>query len=114
MIQIIAKRKKRITKEELKVIRTDIMQKNGLLKGQLNKDYKILIIIKATKDVTSKGILGRMGKGKGKVITKEAVVLKGQRIIILKPKKRSNLLKTIPLIRKLIRKYTYMCSTTRR
>lgn len=111
MIQLIAKRKKRITKEELKVLRTDIMQKNGLLKGLLNKDYKIIIIIKATKDVTSKGILGRMGKGKGKVITQEAVVLKGQRIIILKPRRNNeDGLKTSSgnLIRKLLRKYTYM------
>lgn len=108
MIQLIAKRNKRITKEELKVLKTDIMQKNGLLKGQLNKDYKILIIIKATKDVTSKGILGRMGKGKGKVITQEAVVLKGQRIILLKPKRNNTIRKTIPLIRKLLRKYTYL------
>ncbi len=84
-IGVIAKKNKRLTQEQINTIRQDINNQR-ILNIKLSKYFNIYIKIKPNKVITSKGILVRMGKGKGKIKTKGLYILKDMVCIELKLK----------------------------
>lgn len=62
-ISIIANKNKRITEEQIKSIKIDILNPKGLLGGKLIKIFKLKILLTPNKILTNKGILVRMGGG---------------------------------------------------
>lgn len=85
-ICIIARKNHRITEEQLKSIKMDLLTPKGLTGGKLVKFFKIKITMIPNKVLTNKGILVRMGKGKGKVKTSVLYLTRGTVCIELKPK----------------------------
>lgn len=110
-IGIIAKKNKRLTQEQINTIKQDINnQRNFNLK--LIKYFIINIKLKPNKVITSKGILVRMGKGKGKIRTKGINILKNTVCIELKLRNIKNNLNLTPsyiniLFSKFLKKYTF-------
>ena len=108
-ICIIAKKNHRITEEQLKSIKMDILTPKGLLGGKLIKLFKIKLMMKPNKVLTNKGILVRMGKGKGKVKTNVLYLTTGSICIILKPKIHNSLNPSIisKNLKKFLLKYSF-------
>jgi ribosomal protein L16/L10AE len=108
-ICIIAKKNHRITEEQLKSIKMDTLTPKGLLEGKLIKIFKIKIMMKPNKVLTNKGILVRMGKGKGKVKTNVLYLTTGSVCIILKPKNNITLNTSVisKILNKFILKYSF-------
>lgn len=102
-ICLIANRNYRITEEEIKSIKMDILTPKGLTVGKINKIFRIRILMEPNKILTQKGILVRMGGGKAKVKSKVLYLTKGKICIELIPK-ISVFNKT--LVSKLITKFT--------
>ena len=102
-ICIIAKKNHRITEEQLKSIKMDILTPKGLLEGSLLKQFKINILMKPNKVLTNKGILVRMGRGKGKVKTYVQYLPLGTICILLKPKE--NIIINSSVISKILNKF---------
>lgn len=125
IIGIIGKRNKKITQEQINTIRQDInniqspTQIINLGGGKITKYFEIKIKMKPNKVITNKGILVRMGKGKGKIKTKAIYILKDMVCIELKQKDKNNkkirnLIKNInnnkiigDILKKIRKKYTY-------
>jgi len=110
-ITIFANKKKRITQEEIKSIQTDLLGAKGLTMGKLIKIYNCKITIIPNKVLTNKGILVRMGKGKGKIKTYVKYLTQGTVCIELIQKKGGDKKISplvISLLKKVIRKYTYL------
>ena len=78
-IALIANKNINLTIEQLKIIKLDITKTTiGL--------YNILFQVLPNKPITKKGILVRMGKGKGKIDTFSCKIAENTICIILKPK----------------------------
>jgi ribosomal protein L16/L10AE len=108
-IRIFAKKNYRITEEQIKAIKTDLITPKGLTEGKLIKDFIINIIISPNKVLTKKGILVRMGKGKGKINTYARYLTEGTICVEIKFKSNKlskNIIKKI--LNKLIKKYTFL------
>ena len=112
VIGILAKKNKKLTQEQINAIRLDI--NNQRLFGiKLSKHFKIMMKMKPNKVLTSKGILVRMGKGKGKIKTKAIYLLKDSVCIELKiPRKKKINQNFTPLhvqnlFKKFLKKHTY-------
>lgn len=86
IITLIANKNHRITEEEIKSIKMDILTPKGITLGKLTKFYNINILMTPNKILTQKGILVRMGGGKAKVKSKVLYLTPGKSCIILKPK----------------------------
>lgn len=123
-IGIITKRNKKITQEQIITIKQDLNNSSTFTSwgGKLSKYFDIIIKIKPNKVITNKGILVRMGKGKGKIKTKAIFVLKNKVCMELIQKdinnrKIINLIKGLKLNKeinlinflftKFLKKYTY-------
>lgn len=102
-ICIITKKNHRITEEQLKSIKMDLLTPKGLLEGSLLKQFKIKILMKPNKVLTNKGILVRMGRGKGKIRTFVQYLPLGTKCIILIPKK--NIIINTSVISKILNKF---------
>lgn len=102
IITIIANKNFRITEEQLKSIKMDLLTPKGVTEGKLTKYFKIRLLIKLNKILTNKGILVRMGKGKGKVKTNVFYLTQGKPSILLIP--NTNIL-NINLITKILKKF---------
>lgn len=102
-IIIFANRNVRITQEQIKSIKTDLTSIKGLSGGKLNF-FNIKFNILPNKVLTNKGILVRMGKGKGKIKTLAKYLTKDTRCIELIPKK--NILLNYKVIYKILTKFT--------
>lgn len=90
-IGIVAKRNKKITQEQINTIKQDLHNiKSVGFGGKITKYFEIIIKKKPNKVITSKGILVRMGKGKGKIKTKAIYLLKDIVCIELKQKDINN------------------------
>lgn len=98
-INIIAKKNYRITEEKIKAIKNDLLTPKGLTEGKLLKLFKIKFNFIPNKSLTRKGILTRMGRGKGKSYTHGFYLTPGFILINLIPKS-SNL--SLNLINKLL------------
>lgn len=108
-ISIYANKKKRITQEEIKSIQTDILSSKGLTMGKLIKLYNCNFTIIPNKILTNKGILVRMGKGKGKVKTYVKYLTQGTICIELIQKNKGKISPiVISNLKKLKKKYTYL------
>lgn len=83
-IIIFANKNIRITQEQIKSIKTDLTSIKGLTGGKL-KDVTLKINLIPNKVLTNKGILVRMGKGKGKMKTLAKYLTKGTICIELIP-----------------------------
>lgn len=108
-ICIIAKKNYRITEEQIKSIKADLINLKGLTNGKLAKLFKIRILMVPNKILTRKGILVRMGGGKAKTKTKVLYITKGFNCIELIPNS-SNFNHTVvtKLLDKFISKYTFL------
>lgn len=108
-ICIIAKKNYRVTEEQIKSIKADLINLKGLTNSKLTKFFNIKILMVPNKILTRKGILVRMGGGKAKVKTKVLYITKGTNCIELIPY-NSNYNKTvvIKLLNKFISKYTFL------
>lgn len=107
-ISIIANKNYRITEEQFKSIKIDLLNQKGLTEGKLTKIFKIKILIKLNKILTNKGILVRMGKGKAKIKTKVFYLTKGIPSIILIPNTSFiNLNLITKILNKFCKKYTF-------
>ena len=107
-ISIIANKNKRITEEQIKSIKIDILTPKGLLGGKLIKLFKIKILLTLNKILTNKGILVRMGGGKAKIKTKVLYITKNSNAIILIPKNNNiNMIVVNKLLNKFILKYSF-------
>lgn len=95
-ILIITKQQYRLSEEQINSIKIDLENPKGLLKGKLTKIFKFKYLISTNKVLTSKGILVRMGKGKGKFKTKIIYLTKGTVCIELIPWPVSDISKNIP------------------
>lgn len=94
-----ANRTYRITEEQIKAIRNDIQQTKNITK----KSIKILL--NCNRILTIKGILVRMGKGKGKIRTRAQYLVPGTNCIIIQTPRSPIISK---LINKLLKKYTFL------
>lgn len=104
----------RITEEFISSLKTDILTPKGLTQGKLlNLGYKIKLYLSPNKILTTKGILVRMGKGKGKIKTRVLYLTKGTPIVELIPLKNklTNNKLVIKIINNLIKKYTLLSYT---
>ena len=109
-ISIFAKKNYRITEEQIKSIKMDLLTPKGLTGGKLLKFFNIYITMKPNKVLTNKGILVRMGGGKSKVKTNVLFLTPGTICIIAqsKPSLNSPLLEPfLPLFLKFIKKYPF-------
>ena len=102
-IAICAKKDVEIRLEQLKQIKLDLVKTNL---------FKIIFLIFPNKPITKKGILVRMGKGKGKIDHFSCKITTGTICILLKPK---NVPKNVeerltlsPFIKKFERKYPFL------
>lgn len=94
--------------EQLKQIRSDLLR---LVSGQ----YKIIFTVLPNKPVTKKGILVRMGKGKGKIDHFSAFIKTGTICIILVSKERKEEEKEEIIKRieeRIIKKYSFLSLKT--
>lgn len=108
-IIIYAKKNYRITEEQIKAINTDLITPKGLTEGKLIKDFKIKITIVPNKVLTKKGILVRMGKGKGKIKTYAKYLTEGTICIELRFKSKKLSLNLVQkILKKFIKKYTFL------
>lgn len=107
IICIKAKKNYRITEEQIKSIKMDLLTPKGLTEGKLNKFFKIQILIKPNKILTNKGILVRMGKGKGKTKTNVFYLTTGISCIILYSLKEYNKNLVSKILNKFCKKYTF-------
>lgn len=115
-IGIIAKRNKKLTQEQINTIKQDLNNPK-YFKLKLTKFFKIFIKLKPCKVITNKGILIRMGKGKGKIKTKAIYLLKNMVCIELKLKDIKNNFNITSsyiniLFSKFLKKYTYFTIRT--
>ena len=107
-ISIIANKNKRITEEQIKSIKIDILNPKGLLGGKLIKIFKLKILLTPNKILTNKGILVRMGGGKAKIKTKVLYITKNSNAIILIPINNNiNMVVVNKLLKKFILKYSF-------
>lgn len=108
-ICIIAKKNYRITEEQIKSIKADLMNIKGLTNGKLAKLFKIRLLMIPNKILTKKGILVRMGGGKAKIKTKVLYLTTGANCIELIPYTTEfNKTVVIKLLDKFINKYTFL------
>lgn len=115
-IGIIAKKNKRLTQEQINTIKQDINNPK-FFNLKLTKFFNIYIKLKPNKVITNKGILIRMGKGKGKIKTKAIYLLKDMVCIELKLRNMKNNLNLTNtyinnLFSKFLRKYTFFTIRT--
>lgn len=111
-IGIIAKINKKITQEQINTIKQDINNPK-IFNLKLTKYFNINFKLIPNKVFTSKGILVRMGKGKGKIKTKGIYILKDMVCIELKLKNQKNNLILSPIyinniFNKFLKKYTFL------
>lgn len=85
IIKIIAKKAFRITELHIKSIKNDLLSPKGLTLGKLTKFFDIKFFLKPNKTITQKGILVRMGKGKGKIKSTGLFITPDQVCILLIP-----------------------------
>lgn len=107
LICIIAKKNYRITEEQLKSIKIDLLTPKGLTEGKLTKYLKIKILIQPNKILTNKGILVRMGKGKAKTKTNIFYITKGYPCIVLNPISSLNINLISKILKNFCKKYTF-------
>lgn len=107
-IAIFAKKNKNIKLEEFKQIKTDLTK---LVNGQFN----IIFTVSPNKTYTRKGILVRMGKGKGKISYLSHYITAGTILLILIPKtpfvqfsSNESINSKYTFLSKFIRKYPYL------
>lgn len=115
-IGIIAKRNKKLTQEQINTIKQDLNNPK-YFKFKLTKLFNIYMKLKPNKVFTNKGILIRMGKGKGKIKTKGIFLIKNMVCIELKLKEIKNNINFTPsyinlLFSKFLRKYTFFSIRT--
>lgn len=108
---LIANKPHRVTEEEIKAMKLDLLTLRGLTKGVLLKFIKIQFCIVPNKVLTNKGILKRMGGGKSSPKTYVLYLVPGKILITLTPhfatlpSTSQILLKTLKLF---IRKYPFL------
>lgn len=110
-IGIIANKNKKLTQEQINSIKQDLNNPR-FFNLKLTKIFKINFKLKPNKVFTKKGILIRMGKGKGKIKTKGIFLLKNQVCFLLKLKNLKNNLNFTNsyiniLFSKFLKKYTF-------
>lgn len=115
-IGIIAKRNKKLTQEQINTIKQDLNNPK-YFKFKLTKIFNIKIKLIPNKVFTNKGILIRMGKGKGKIKTKGLFLIKNMVCIELKLKEIKNNINFTPsyinlLFSKFLKKYTFFTIRT--
>lgn len=104
----------RLTENKIKKIKKDLMSQTGLLKGLLLKEFSIIELIKYPNIRTNKGILVRMGKGKGKIIENYIDLKLGDPVLELKQKvnhvtkETEGLIKIKLLLNKIKKKYPFL------
>lgn len=103
-IRIKAIKNYRITEEQIKSIKIDLLSPKGLTGGKLSKVHKMYFLMVPNKVLTSKGILMRMGGGKAKVKQKVLYITKGYTCIEL-VSNITNYNKAI--VSKLLKKFTF-------
>lgn len=118
IIGIIAKRNKILTQEQINSIKQDLNNPQYTQRswgGKISKYFEIKIKIKPNKIITKKGILVRMGRGKGKIQTKAINIIKNMVCIELKQKDKKNKkilnIKGIlinNIFKKFLKKYTFL------
>jgi len=116
VIGIIAKKNKRLIEEQINAIKQDINNPR-FFNIKLSKIFNIYYKLKPNKVITKKGILVRMGKGKGKIKTKGLYIIKNRVCIELKLKNIKNNLNLTPsyiniLFSKFLKKYTFFTIRT--
>lgn len=109
-IILYANKNHRVTEEQIKTIKTDLTIPKGLIGGKLIKNYKIKITMVPNKILTNKGILVRMGKGKGKIKTYVKYLTVGTICIELISLPLNNISKNIieKILKKFISKFTFL------
>lgn len=105
-IILFANKNKRITEEIIKSIKLDLLTPKGVTFGRLVKYFNIKILFKPNKTLTNKGILVRMGRGKGKLKTNALYLTTGTICVLLYPKDISSTNYNINYILKILRKFT--------
>lgn len=114
IIKIIAKKAFRITELHIKSIKNDLLSPKGLTLGKLTKFFDIKFFLKPNKTITQKGILVRMGKGKGKIKSTGLFITPGQVCILLIPL-TSNITNSnyiTKILNKFISKYSFFSYIT--
>lgn len=108
LIIISANKSIRIREEQIKSIKQDLLTPLGVTLGKLTKFYTIKFLMVPNKTYTQKGILVRMGKGKGKLKTKLLYLTPGTSCIYFIPT-LTNVSKELTkvLLNKFIQKYTF-------
>ena len=115
-IGVIANRNKRLTQEQINAVKQDLKNPK-YFNLKLSKYFDIYFKLTPNKVLTQKGILVRMGKGKGKIRTKAIYLLKNRVYIELKLKQvLSNISLSQSymhiLFSKFLRKYTFFSIRT--
>lgn len=85
IITIFANKAFRLTETQIKSIKNDLLLPKGLTLGRLTKLFKIKFYMEPNKTITQKGILVRMGKGKGKIKSTGLFLTPKQICVILIP-----------------------------
>lgn len=66
-ILLISRRQMKISESTIEAMKKDLTSLKGLTENKLSKYYQVVFKVKANRSFTQKGILVRMGKGKGKI-----------------------------------------------
>jgi len=103
---IYVNRSRKITQELIERLKLDLLITETPY-GKLSKLFSIQMKIKTNKVVTTKGILVRMGHGKGKIKTRLVYVTKGTVIIEIKKYDPSTTI-TSNLLTKYFKKYPFL------
>lgn len=109
IITIFANKPFRLTENHIKSIKNDLLTPKGLTLGKLTKFFKIKFYMLPNKTITQKGILVRMGKGKGKIKLTGLFITPGQVCITLIPFTNTNDPENyiFKILNKFICKYTF-------
>lgn len=108
-IAIYANKDVEIRLEQLKQIKSDLTRANAALGGgSMGGQFKIIFSVFPNKPFTKKGILVRMGKGKGKIDHFSCNITSGTICLILMPNPPWGALTLGPFIQKFERKYPFL------
>jgi ribosomal protein L16/L10AE len=103
IISIIAKRNQILTEKQINKIKDDLIKLSNYFSS-----FKINVLIFPFKSLTKKGILVRMGSGKGKLIDKYLIIIKNKKCLeIIYKINNNNKINELILLNSFLKKYKF-------